>query len=425
MDDIKKSPNEEGNPSIGDPLWSRRYMWLFAVPLLIAIVFFLVAKEWERWDNPEGKPITLSEEYLSYKGNSIKVSIEGRCPLYLIESRKSTILLTFNLKQKSPSNAPSKRPPHPGPSSSGQPAADKESGEHTQNLALSMSDLWVSTWIESSGADVKSQYGLPEWDLGLEQQLPSGITAPAVVSITPNASGTLQVFFYFRGYNTNKQLWGEPFEPKSLEWRVDVRPAFQKAMAPFFYSALIFALSLVILFLIDRRFRQLRRRTKQQLLDIRDKAAANPDETHFVWESARIKLEAYFDRNLIQVNLVFWLAVLVMAVGFGFVLAGVILSYKNPTQNSTAPLAAIAGIITQFIGATFMVIYRSTMKQANEFMSVLERINTVGMAVHELNHIPDSLNELKNQVRSKLVELLIRGNRLYYKDVADSKNGPE
>jgi len=41
------------------------------------------------------------------------------------------------------------------------------------------------------------------------------------------------------------------------------------------------------------------------------------------------------------------------------------------------------------IGVTFMVIYRSTMAQANQFMEVLERINTVGMAVQILDTIPN------------------------------------
>jgi hypothetical protein len=121
------------------------------------------------------------------------------------------------------------------------------------------------------------------------------------------------------------------------------------------------------------------------------------------------------------VNLVFWVAVIVMAVGFGFVLSGVFLSLKNPKDFSTAALAAISGIITQFLGATFMVIYRSTMRQANEFMSVSERINTVGMAVHELDRIPDEQNELKNQVRAHLVELLIRADRLRFSELGEPK----
>jgi hypothetical protein len=65
---------------------------------------------------------------------------------------------------------------------------------------------------------------------------------------------------------------------------------------------------------------------------------------------------------------------------------------NGPTINAST-IATISGIITQFIGATLMLIYRSTMAQAIEFMTVLERINTVGMAVQ----LSDSTKEpLKN-----------------------------
>jgi len=82
-----------------------------------------------------------------------------------------------------------------------------------------------------------------------------------------------------------------------------------------------------------------------------------------------------------------------MAVGFSFVLAGIVLSYRQQLSTNAHPatpiVAAVSGIITQFIGATFMVIYRSTMAQANEFMTVLERINNAGMAVQVLDALPE------------------------------------
>jgi len=53
-----------------------------------------------------------------------------------------------------------------------------------------------------------------------------------------------------------------------------------------------------------------------------------------------------------------------------------------------------------------MMIYRSTMTQTNEFMSLLERINTVGMAVQVLDSIPES-EKLKNETRAKIVSLLL------------------
>jgi hypothetical protein len=57
-----------------------------------------------------------------------------------------------------------------------------------------------------------------------------------------------------------------------------------------------------------------------------------------------------------------------------------------------------------------MVIYKSTMTQANEFMVILERINTVGMAVQVLDSIPEGEVALKNQSRTKIVELLLSAN---------------
>jgi hypothetical protein len=71
-------------------------------------------------------------------------------------------------------------------------------------------------------------------------------------------------------------------------------------------------------------------------------------------------------------------------------------------------VAAVAGIISQFIGATFMLIYRSTMAQANAFMLVLERINTVGMAVQVIDVMPNDAE--KNSVRADIAKLLLNAN---------------
>jgi len=52
-----------------------------------------------------------------------------------------------------------------------------------------------------------------------------------------------------------------------------------------------------------------------------------------------------------------------------------------------------------------MVIYRSTMSQAKTFVQVLEKINTVGMAVQILDSLPDGAE--KNTTRTELVKLLL------------------
>jgi len=153
--------------------------------------------------------------------------------------------------------------------------------------------------------------------------------------------------------------------------------------------------------------RESRTAAEKKIEQIEVKAAQEPEETKFAWDLARAKLEAYFDRNLSQVKMIFFVAVAVMVVGFGFVLWGVMLAISNPAAVKTSYIAAISGIIAQFIGVTFMVIYRSTMTQANQFMEVLERINTVGMAVQILDSIPEAEAQLKNATRAEIVALLL------------------
>lgn len=149
---------------------------------------------------------------------------------------------------------------------------------------------------------------------------------------------------------------------------------------------------------------------QHRIAEAETKAEQAPDKAKFAWDVARVKLEAYFDRNLIQVNQIFWLAVIVMLVGFGFILWGIVLSISQPKITPTSLIAGVSGIITQFVGATFIAIYRSTMTQANQFMAVLERINTVGMAVQVLDSIPDENHELKNATRAEIIALLLRAN---------------
>jgi Cyanobacterial TRADD-N associated 2-Transmembrane domain len=141
------------------------------------------------------------------------------------------------------------------------------------------------------------------------------------------------------------------------------------------------------------------------------KADEDPGRAKYAWELAEAKLEEYFDKNLSQVHQVFRVALGVMVMGFLLVIAAAILSLNAPQVTPASKVSAIAGIVAQFIGATFMVMYRSTVTQANEFMSILERINTVGMAIRVLDAIPDGAEELKNKTRAAIVELLVEGNR--------------
>ena len=131
-----------------------------------------------------------------------------------------------------------------------------------------------------------------------------------------------------------------------------------------------------------------------------------PQQARPVWEVSRLQLEIYIRRNQVQVNSIFWITIFVMLVGFGLIGFGV---YQAVTKQvlDAAILTTASGIITQFIGATFLFIYKSTMAQASNYVQTLEHINSVGMAVQILDSIPDEQIDLKNKARTDMVNKIL------------------
>jgi putative ubiquitin-RnfH superfamily antitoxin RatB of RatAB toxin-antitoxin module len=144
-----------------------------------------------------------------------------------------------------------------------------------------------------------------------------------------------------------------------------------------------------------------------RIQQLQTKADEQPEKSKYAWEVAREKLEDYFDKNIAQVKAVFIVAIVVMSIGFLFIGWGLCLAILNPDRVKVALIASASGIITQFIGLTFMVIYKSTMTQAGNYMTVLENINRVGMAVGILDSMKDDAGELKDATRVDIIRLLL------------------
>lgn len=121
----------------------------------------------------------------------------------------------------------------------------------------------------------------------------------------------------------------------------------------------------------------------------------------------RSKLENYLDRNLSQLRSIFRLTLFVMAVGFGFVLFGMMKAYQNPNNLPVSLVGAASGVIISFIGGSFLLIYRSILAQTRRYVLVLERINAVGMAVQVLESISKDNVDLRNQSVAALAKQLI------------------
>ena len=307
-----------------------RYFMIIAMSTALAVAAVFYGIHFSRqWDSPPSETLANTGT-ITYRGVPVTVNLTCNCPRILTESIHRSLQFRIDLKPEG-----SLYPDGYG----SQPSTDK--------IALS---------AEAGGATVEPQ----TFTIGNPQPWfdRKPISQSLVLTITPTDTTLSQITFHF--LSANEGSLG------SVDWQINAHARFVPFIMPFVYGVLVLVLIAAVSYWTQRRIQILREKTEKKMADADQKLAANPERIKFAWDVARVKLEAYFDRNLIQVNLVFWVAVVVMTVGFGFVLFGVVLSFNQPKITPTSMVAAVSGIITQFIGATFMVIYRSTMAQANE-----------------------------------------------------------
>jgi nitrate reductase gamma subunit len=172
----------------------------------------------------------------------------------------------------------------------------------------------------------------------------------------------------------------------------------------------IFVVLVIAIILLGSFFEELRKRaTLKRIADAEDKADKSSEATP-AWNLARVTLESYFNRNLSQVTAIFWLSVIVMLAGFVIIGWGISRAIQSPNSTLVAVLTGSAGMVTELIGATFLFIYRSTMQQAINYTKILERINSVGMAMRILDSMPTNASEsdLKNSTKAVIVKSLMQ-----------------
>jgi hypothetical protein len=165
-----------------------------------------------------------------------------------------------------------------------------------------------------------------------------------------------------------------------------------------------FAVSLVI-YGLQRGKEEVIRERKIEAVEKR--VQENPKETQAAWELARVKLESYLSRNLSQVKSIFWLTVLVMTGGFGLIGTGAYEAFRDPVNFRASVLTTVSGVVVSFIGGTFLVLYKATMAQAKDYVTILERINAVGMSVQILDSIDAQNSDLKQRTIADIAKQLL------------------
>lgn len=131
----------------------------------------------------------------------------------------------------------------------------------------------------------------------------------------------------------------------------------------------------------------------------------NPEKSRPIWDLSRKKLEIYIERNLSQVRSIYWITVIIMMVGFVLISYGVFRSFQNDSFEG-AVLTTAAGVLTEFIAATFLLIYRATMKQASDYVVTLERINSIGMAIQIVDSLPEDQAQKKSDTKAMIAKEL-------------------
>nr|WP_131515256.1 hypothetical protein [Pseudomonas chengduensis] len=146
---------------------------------------------------------------------------------------------------------------------------------------------------------------------------------------------------------------------------------------------------------------------KDKLEQVEQRVREHPEKPQLAWDLARTKLESYLDRNLSQVRSIYWLTMLVMFVGFGFILYGLYHAFQSPEALPVSIVASASGVVISFIGGSFLLIYRSILAQSKDYVAVLERINAVGMAVQVISNIPEGSGTLRDQTTAELAKQLL------------------
>lgn len=215
------------------------------------------------------------------------------------------------------------------------------------------------------------------------------------------------------GLDKFKQYWDfiEAVKADRSQWKKNMLIIFIVTFLLIFIARIIIA----VLFEEHKKTKD-----EKDISDNIEKAKAEiseqPDKIKPVWDLANYTLQKYYNKNLSQVNSIYKLSIIVMVMGFLLIVSILIASIFLDKEIEFESIGIIAGIITEFIGATFLFIYKSTIKQALKHSNSLEEINKVGMSIKIIESLEiDENNKAKiDDVKLEIAkELITTHNKRY------------
>jgi len=148
---------------------------------------------------------------------------------------------------------------------------------------------------------------------------------------------------------------------------------------------------------------------EEKIEEAKKKAEQEPGKSKLTWDEASARLDGEFQRNHFQVQAIFWLSIVVMVIGFAIIIWGIGLVLQYDAEIEVATIATLAGVVTEFIGATFLYMYKSTLRETSQHFETLEYMNSIGMAMQIIDTLPEG-NEtpsLKEKTKAEIATALI------------------
>ncbi len=100
------------------------------------------------------------------------------------------------------------------------------------------------------------------------------------------------------------------------------------------------------------------------------------------------KLQRYYEINLNHARWSFWASLVSVAVGLVAILFGISMLYSRESLGAGI-IATAAGVLSEFISATFFYLYNKNLKQLNFFYEKLIKFQDTYWAMGLVGKLPD------------------------------------
>lgn len=116
------------------------------------------------------------------------------------------------------------------------------------------------------------------------------------------------------------------------------------------------------------------------------------------------QLDEYYTINKNQSKSSYRFSVAMILIGFVLIVVTVIVYFRSPNKYALSIITGLTGLLTEFIGATSLLLYRESTKHLNEFIERLTYLQKIMLAIDLAEKLP---NKKKEKQISKIIEGLI------------------